>query len=146
MLSLPAIVLRDHLVLCDADRLRVLNPTARRLWEIQRDTQDTARAVAWLVETYGLTVEQAERDVAALFAPDPAAEETPTTPALCATPPWPRRGKASPPLLGGQPAPMNPTIAFTTALLPCAALPLTWPAPSNHCSRICGGNSGGAMV
>ncbi|MFZ1642585.1 MAG: PqqD family protein [Candidatus Contendobacter sp.] len=93
MLALPAIVLRDHLVLCEGDRLRVLNPTARRLWEIQRETQDVGRAVAWLVDTYGLTVEQAKRDIAALFAPDPVAGETPTTPALRATPPCPRRGK-----------------------------------------------------
>ena len=54
MLALPAITLRDHLVLCEADRLRVLNPTARRLWEICRETQDRGRAVAWLVETHGL--------------------------------------------------------------------------------------------
>ena len=97
MLALPAIPLRDHLILCEADRLRVLNPTARRLWEIHRDTGDVGRAAAWLVETYRLSVEQAERDVAALFSPDPQADpgagELPTTPALRATPPCPRRGK-----------------------------------------------------
>ena len=50
-----------------------------------------ARAVAWLVETYGLTVEQAKRGIAALFSPDPHADpgagKSPTTPALRATPP-----------------------------------------------------------
>ena len=93
MLSLPAIALRDHLVLCDADRLRVLNPTARRLWEIYRETQNMGRTVAWLVDTYGLPVEQAEQDVAALFDPDPLddppPEGEPTTPTLRATPPSP---------------------------------------------------------
>ncbi|HRZ07790.1 MAG TPA: hypothetical protein P5102_16920 [Candidatus Competibacteraceae bacterium] len=97
MLALPSIVLRDHLVLCEADRLRVLNPTARCLWEIHRDTGDVGRAAAWLVETYGLSVEQAKQDIAALFRPDPQADpgagELPTTPALRATPPCPRRGK-----------------------------------------------------
>ena len=63
ILSLPAIFLRDHLALCDEDRLRALNPTARRLWEIHRETHDAARAVTWLVETYGLSVDQAERDM-----------------------------------------------------------------------------------
>ncbi|HPE70978.1 MAG TPA: hypothetical protein PK018_02240 [Candidatus Competibacter sp.] len=77
----PAIELRDHLVLCDADRLRILNPTARRLWEIHRDTQDVGRAVTWLVETYGLTVEQAEQDVEALFAPA-VLDEPPAVPAV----------------------------------------------------------------
>jgi hypothetical protein len=95
MLALPAIILRDHLVLCDDDRLRVLNPTARRLWEIHRETQDGSRAVAWLVDAYGLSVDQAERDVAALFAADPAAGETPTPPALRVTPPYPRREKGA---------------------------------------------------
>ena len=98
MPSPPAIVLRDHLVLCEADRLRVLNPTARRLWEIHRDTQDVAQAVAWLVETYGLTVEQAERDVAVLFSPDfpadPNAGEPSHTPVRRATPPCAKRGKS----------------------------------------------------
>lgn len=77
----PAIELRDHLVLCDADRLRILNPTARRLWEIHRDTQDVGRAVTWLVETYGLTVEQAEQDVEALFAPA-VLDDPPSAPAV----------------------------------------------------------------
>lgn len=98
MFSLPAIILRDHLVLCDADRLQVLNPTARRLWEIHQETQDAERTVAWLAETYGLTVEQAERDIAALFSPDPHADpgagEPPPPPALPAAPPYPRRGKS----------------------------------------------------
>lgn len=102
-MSLPAIVLRDHLVLCDADRLRVLNPTARRLWEIHQETQDAARAVMWLVETYGLTMEEAERDVAVLFAPDPLPEDESTTPALRTTPPDPRRG-TNPADPGGRPA------------------------------------------
>ena len=112
MLSLPAVVLRDHLVLCEADRLRVLNPTARRLWEIHRDTLDVAQTVAWLVETYGLTVEQAERDVAALFSPDlhaePGAGEPLTTPALRATPPDSRRGKSPTPSHGGEGEPGKP--------------------------------------
>ena len=79
MQSLPAIVLRDHLVLCDADRLRVFNPTARRLWEIHQETQEIGPAIAWLVETYGLSRAQAERDVAAVLAPQP---EPPAPPAL----------------------------------------------------------------
>lgn len=94
MPSLPAIVLRDHLVLCEADRLRVLNPTARRLWEIHQETQDAARAVMWLVETYGLTVEQAERDIAAVLAPQPE-PPAPSTPNSPPRPALPRTRRAS---------------------------------------------------
>lgn len=93
MLSLPAIALRDHLILCDADRLRVLDPAARRLWEIGRETGDPARAVAWLIETYGLTKEQAERDVGAVFAT--AAPEVSGPPKNAPSRPVSRRNRAA---------------------------------------------------
>lgn len=81
----PAIKLRDHLVLCDADRLRVFNPTARRIWDICRETGDPARAVAWLIDAYGLSRAQAEQDVRALLAP-PIADDPPPVPAVSPRP------------------------------------------------------------